>query len=289
MFNADDFGRSDAVNRAVELAYRQGLLTSASLMVTGEAVERAFELARALPGLAVGLHLVLSDGRPALPASQVPHLVRRDGCFPSNPALVWIQYFFSAPARAEMAREMAAQFDRFAASGLPLVHVDGHQHVHVHPAVFRRLLPLCKQYGARGLRLPRDDFWQAMAYDRRNLGRKLVNAAVFALLCGWHARSVRQSARQGQGQQSGYRPAVAGKVFGTLQSGRMDEAYVLRVLASLRAGTAELYFHPGTEPEADPLGPNPTDLATLLSPALRQAVEAHGLKLATYATLAEEG
>jgi predicted glycoside hydrolase/deacetylase ChbG (UPF0249 family) len=95
----------------------------------------------------------------------------------------------SRRARAEMDRELRAQFARYAATGLVLTHVDSHQHIHMHPAVFSALLPLARQYGARGLRLPHDNFWLAMGYDRRAAATKAVWALVFALLCRRYARA----------------------------------------------------------------------------------------------------
>ena len=363
IFNADDFGRSSDINRAVLQAHREGVLTSASLMMTGDAVDEAVALARSAPTLAVGLHLVLSDGRPASSPGEISHLLEGRDRFPTNPARVWIQYIFSAAARAEMMRELRAQFERFAATGLPLDHVNGHQHIHMQPALFHALLPLARQYGADGVRLPRDDFGLAIHYDRKGAAVKALWAAVFGLLCRRYAGEIDGAAVASASARATPRLAVADRVYGLLQTGRMEEAYVLRVLtlapnassahhvfsrgltgrplkrpvdgkeslrsairdsslgrrlgeelgadplrmtperdsdvaeacsqsappARGRAGrwTAELYFHPTLAFEAEPLGPNRGDLATLLSPAVRKAVEAYGWTLASYATLAE--
>jgi hopanoid biosynthesis associated protein HpnK len=382
IFNADDFGRSSEINGAVVQAHREGVLTSASLMVAADAVEEAVALARETPSLAVGLHLVLSDGRPASPLGRVGHLVDRAGRFPANPARVWIRYIFSTVARAEMAVEVRAQFERFAATGLPLDHVDAHQHLHMHPAVFATLLPLAEQFGACGVRLPRDDLRLAMRHDRRGALVKALWAGVFGILSRRYARDVADGSLA---------LSVADRVYGLMQTGRMEEAYVLRVLGEAtgafppqpvvpsgpgpgrphplrrsdwgagvsgsasdtprrrrpgeeshvaRPGDAspvprrgptrladprdpsrttvqgttpgvghgsaatpaqlaspargekgrwaiELYFHPSLAPQVEPWGPNPGDLATLLSPAVRQAVEACGWTPATYSTLAE--
>jgi len=289
IFNADDFGRSSEINRAVLQVHREGVLTSASLMVTGDAVEEAVALARAAPELAVGLHLVLSDGRPALSPAEIPHLLLGMDRFPANPARVWIQYIFSPVARAEMVREVRAQFERFATTGLPLDHVIAHQHIHMHPAVFNALLPLARQYGASGVRLPRDDFGLAMRYDRRDAAVKIVWATVFGNLCRRYAGEF-DSAAVAPGQVPAARGlAVADRVYGLMQSGRMEEAYVLRVLkrAQTTPCLVELYFHPTTASESEPLGANPGDLATLLSPAVRRAVEVGGWVRASYATLKE--
>jgi hopanoid biosynthesis associated protein HpnK len=276
IFNADDFGRSPAINTAVMQAHRDGVLTSASLMVAGDAAEEAVALARNTPTLAVGLHLVVISGRAALPPKEIPHLVDSNGYFPNNPVLVGLRYLLSSMVQKELAREMSAQFERFAATGLPLSHVDSHLHMHVHPTVFSLLLPLAEQYGAVGLRLPRDDLRLALGYDRRHAGTKVSWAISFGLLCRWCLSRLRN-----------HHLTVTDRVYGLMQTGQMQEAYVVNLLRCLEVPTAELYFHPTIGPESEFLGPNPGDLATLLSPAVRQVIQERGLRLATYPTLNE--
>jgi len=275
IFNADDFGRSPAINAAILRAHREGVLTSASLMVTGDACAEAASLARATPTLAVGLHLVVSGGRAALSPQQIPHLVDAGGRFPDDPLRAGVRYAFLRAARQELAREIAAQFERFAETGLPLSHVDGHHHLHVHPVIFNLLLPLAQRYGARGVRVPRDDLWLALRYDRRGAAVKIAWGLALGLVCRWCAWRARSN-----------RLAVVDRVYGVMQSGQMHEAYVVRALRALAAPTAELYFHPSLEASGEALGPNPSDLAALLSPAVRAAIIERRLRLATYATLA---
>ena len=274
IFNADDFGRSSAINAAVMRAHREGVLTSASLMIAGDAVEEAVTMAQETPTLAVGLHLVVVSGRAALSHGEIPHLVDSSGHFPDDAVQVGLRYFLSRTYQKELAQEMAAQFERFAATGLPLSHVDGHLHMHVHPTVFKLLLPLAEQYGATGLRLPRDDLRFALGYDRRHAGTKIGWAISFSLLCRWCLGRLRD-----------HRLAVTHRVYGLMQTGQMQEAYVVNLLRQLEVPTAELYFHPSAEPVSEFLGPNPGDLATLLSPAVRQVIQERGLRLATYPTL----
>ena len=140
--NADDFGISEAVNEAVIRAFTEGVLTSCSLMVTGEAFEHAVSLAHAHPDLAVGIHLVTVMGRAVLPPAAIPTLVDAAGNFVSNPTKAGLKYYFSPQARSELRQELRAQFDKFAATGLRLSHIDGHLHMHVHPVIFRAALAL---------------------------------------------------------------------------------------------------------------------------------------------------
>jgi hopanoid biosynthesis associated protein HpnK len=277
ILNADDFGRSTSINAAVLRAHREGILTSASLMVTGEAAEEAVAVARETPSLAVGLHLVVAAGRPALPPNRIPHLLNGTGHFLEDPLQAGLQYFFNRAAKEELAQEVEAQFQRFAETGLPLSHVDGHLHMHIHPTVLRLLLPLAVAGGAQGVRLPRDELWLGLAYDRDRVGRKLAWAIAFGLLSRVGSRLVDRQPL-----------AAPHRVYGLMQTGQMDETYVLRTLERLREPSAELYFHPATQSEDGEMGPNPGDLKTLLSPAVRRAIEERGMKLATYSTLKSE-
>jgi len=276
IINADDFGRSTAVNAAVMQAHREGILTSASLMVTGDAWQESVALVRAVPTLAIGLHLVVGSGRAVLPHKEIPHLVDFNGRFPDDPLRIGLYYWFSRTAQAELARELAAQFERFAATRLPLSHVDGHLHLHIHPTVFKLLLPLADGYGALGLRLPRDELRLALRYDRRQAMAKITWAISLGLVCRWCQSFLRD-----------HRMAVPRQVYGVMQTGQMREAYVLEVLRHLQAPTAELYFHPSISVQSEALGPNPGDLEALLSPAVRQVIVERGLCLATYSTLEE--
>lgn len=273
IINADDFGLSPGINSAVIQAHREGVLTSASLMVAGEAFKEAVELARATPTLAVGLHLVVSDGQAVLPRKDIPHLVDGNGRFRGIPLQVGLLYGFSRTAQAELRREMAAQFERFTATGLPLSHVDGHQHLHIHPMVFNRLLPLAEYFGAQGLRLPVDRLGQALRYDHRQAMVKITWAITLGLVCRWCRSRLRDHSL-----------SVPQQVYGLMQTGQMHKDYVVKVLRQLRKPTTELFFHPSTTMQ-NPFGPNPGDLETLLSPDMRQVIEEQGLQLATYPTL----
>ncbi|HEY2588464.1 MAG TPA: hopanoid biosynthesis-associated protein HpnK [Tepidisphaeraceae bacterium] len=261
IINADDFGRSVEINRAVLRAHREGVLNSASLMVAGEAADEAVEIARQNPGLAVGLHLVVVDGPAVLPPARIPHLVEADGKFPNAPVKLGLRYAFNRAARKELAAEIATQFERFAATGLPLSHVDGHQHMHMHPAVFDRMLPWAKRFGAKRIRIVHDDLRLALRYDRHGAIGKSIGTAIFAAL-----------ARRATGCGL---PAPK-RTYGFLQSGQMTEPYVLLAIAQMPDST-EIYFHPTDGPRLDELGPNPGDLATLVDPAVRQAIEARAL------------
>jgi chitin disaccharide deacetylase len=263
---ADDLGVSPEVNAAIARAHREGVLTAASLMVTGAAVAEAIALARATPTLAVGLHLVLADGRPALSARALPHLAGPDGRLDRDPARAGLRWAASG-ARRELARELEAQFALFAATGLPLSHVDGHHHLHVHPVAFPIVAALAARHGARAIRLP----WEGL----RALGdARPRRAAAEAAVLGALALHGRATARR-------LGLTFADRVHGLVRSGAMDEGYVLALVRRLGPGTTELFLHPSTA-RGEPRGANPGDLAALTSPVVRRAVAARGLALGAW-------
>ncbi len=276
IINADDFGGSVAVNQAVEISYKQGILTSASLMVTGDAFEDALQRIPRLPGLSVGLHLVLSEGKPALPPGEIPHLVNRQGRFIASPVWAGLRYFFTPACRAELEKEIRAQFESFAATGMVPSHLNGHHNIHIHPVVLPIVLPLMAEYGVAGIRIPRDDLPFSVRYSRNKIGGKAVTALVFDLLSQWGAR-----------QLKAWPVKATQKVYGNLQSGQMSEAYLMHLLQEVNSPAIEVYFHPTTARQSVPLGANRGDLDALLSPKIQSLIAERHLDLCNYTTLQE--
>ena len=154
IITADDYGAAPEVNQAVERAHKDGVLTAASLMVSGAAAADAVARARKLPKLRVGLHLVLVDGKPVLPARLVPDLVDRNGNFRNDMARAGAAIFFRSKVKAQLAAEIEAQFEAFAATGLKLDHVNAHKHFHLHPTIAALIVTFAAAHGAKGARVP---------------------------------------------------------------------------------------------------------------------------------------
>jgi len=226
-FSADDFGLTVSVNEAVERAHVQGVLSQASLMVAAPAVADAVRRARALPGLNVGLHLVLVDGDSVLGHQRLPHITAADGRFPRGQTALGVRYFFSPAARREMRAEIRAQFAAFAATGLELHHADAHKHMHLHPTVGRMMIRIGREFGLRRIRVPAEPPWVL-----RRCGEK-ISLGDWALY--WWSFLLR---RQARGLER------APRVFGIKWSGHMTAPRVRRLLENLPAGESEIYFHP---------------------------------------------
>lgn len=265
--NADDFGRSSSINAAVIRAHHDGILTTASLMVNEPAFDEAVGLARENPRMGVGLHLTLLCGHSALSRETIPGLVTAEGKFTDNPAGAGFRYFFLAALRAQLRAEIHAQFEKFRRTGLPLDHVNGHLHLHLHPTVFRILMEDASQLGIQRLRLTRDPLRLNLRLARGHLAYRGLHAAIF------HSLAARA------------RPAIDERglrhtrhVFGLLQNGRVDEAYVTRLLPLLPDGESELYSHPSLD-EAK------AEFDALVSPAVKAQVRELGIRLIRYQDL----
>jgi chitin disaccharide deacetylase len=229
---ADDFGLDASVNEAVERAHRHGILTAASLMVAGPAAADACARARRLPALRVGLHLTLCDGPAVLPPEEIPDLVDRRGRLRADlPALGWAIAIRPA-ARRQMRAEVRAQFEAYRATGLPLDHVNGHRHFHLHPMIADAIIAIGPEYGVRAMRIPAEPARVLRAVDPKTA---TAPARCLAPL----AKVLRRKA-----QRAALRLPDA--VFGLTWSGAMTAARLAGLLGRLPEGLVEIYLHPAT-------------------------------------------
>lgn len=272
---ADDFGRDPAVNAAVEEAHRRGVLSSASLMVAAPAAADAVALARRLPELHVGLHLVLVDGMPAAPREAVAALVGGDGRFDRNMTRAGFRFFFLPEVRHQLTTEIRAQFEAFRATGLVLDHVNAHKHMHLHPTVAGLVLAIGRDYGMRAMRVPAEP----VAALRRAFPEERVWPPLYR---PWVELLRRRLRRAGL--------AVNDHVFGLAWSGAMVEERILRLLPHLPDGVSEIYFHPATARTPALMAAMPgyrhrEELAALTSPGVRSLIARLGIAQTYYGGL----
>jgi len=234
--NADDFGASRSINEAVIRAHREGILTTASLMVNEPSCGEAVELARQNPRLGVGLHLTLLMGHSALPPREIPGLVNDRAEFSNDPVGVGMRYFFRRELREQLRKEIHAQFARFRATGLTLDHVNGHLHMHLHPVVFSILMEDAEKLGIERMRLTRDPFWTDLPLAS---GQRLYRASHAMIYCILSGRARAQLAKR--------KIRHTHRVFGLLQNARVDETYISKLLPVLPPGDSELYSHPSLD------------------------------------------
>ena len=217
MITADDFGMSAEVNEAVERAHCEGVLTAASLMVAGAAARGAAEIARRLPTLRVGLHLVLLEGRPTLRPQQIPDLVTPAGMLRSDMVRLAFELAGKPDMRRQLKREISAQFAAFARTGLPLDHVNAHKHFHMHPLIAAQVIEVGRQFGMRALRVPREP------------GHAMAPGCAVLLAQARRASLVTPDA-----------------VLGLRWTGQMNREHMLAAIEKAPDGLVEVYAHPAT-------------------------------------------
>ncbi len=272
IITADDFGADIAVNEAIDLAHRQGVLTAASLMVGAPAVADAVARARALPSLRVGLHLVLVEGRPTLPVDRFSHLVDADGGFRTDMAAAGATMFFHPAARRQLEAEITAQFAAFAATGLPLDHVNTHKHFHMHPTIAGLILKIGARHGLGSVRVPLEPAATLNAVEPRG-------GAATITPFGLMAAALRQRVRR-----AGF--STPDQVFGLRWSGAMTTPRLRGLIDHLPPGLTEIYLHPATlggYPGAAPGYLYAEELAALLAPEVVEAVGRAGARTGGFA------
>ncbi|KAA6461872.1 ChbG/HpnK family deacetylase [Acidobacteria bacterium AB60] len=232
--NADDFGLTSGVNRAILELHRSGVLTSATLMARAAATDEAIAIARATPTLGVGCHVVLVDGQPVAPPRSVASLLQKHtSAFPPK-LTTFLRLLFSGRIRSEdIEAEARAQIQSLQARGIQLTHIDTHKHTHMFPPVLRPLLRAARSCGIQRIRNPFEPEWAVRVTPRASLVR---SAEVFALRrFGPYFRRI--LAEEGFTTTDGT-IAVAG-------TGVVNADTVRALLSQLPPGTWEFVTHPG--------------------------------------------
>ena len=241
ILNADDFGLTAGVNRAIIELHRAGVLTSASLMARAAATDEAIELTLDNPSLGVGCHVVLVNGEPVLHAQNLPTLVdQRTGRFYPTPSAFLRRLHTRRIRSSEIEAETAAQISLLQSRGVRLTHIDTHKHVHVFPTVLRPVLRAARAAGIRAVRNPFEPEWSLRATH----GAPWLRRAQMRMLRLLEPTFRRIVAKEGFTTTDG--------AIGVLATGSLDSTTVSSLLRNLPEGTWELVTHPGY---------NDTDLA----------------------------
>jgi hopanoid biosynthesis associated protein HpnK len=232
--NADDFGLTGGVNRAIAELHRRGALTSATLMAAAKATAEAAAMAQEIPSLGVGCHVVLVDGEPVLPVSELPTLVDRStGRFRSSLGRFVCDLQLGRIRSREIAAEAEAQIKRVRSLGVDVTHVDTHKHTHMFPRVLEPMLEAAKRQGVTAIRNPFEPEWSMAATPNAPMLRRVQ----VKMLRRFQPAFERLVERAGFGTTQG--------TIGVLATGTLDKATVTSLLAAMPEGTWELVTHPG--------------------------------------------
>ncbi len=270
---ADDAGLHPGMTLGVVKAHDEGIVTACSVVAAGRAFEHAVPLLRERPGLDVGIHFTLVGERPLSPPERVRSLLGRDGALLPDFRAFTFRYLAGGIDPAEIEEELRRQLDRLLAAGLPVVHANSHQHLHVLPGVFEIVLRLAEEHAIPYVRLPGDP-----AAVRRPSPRSAQIAALGLL---------GQRARWRLEESGG--PRAADRTVGVLDAGRLTPRRLVRILADV-GGVAELVCHPG-------LGDRDLaaaydwgygwdeETAALCDPVVEEALRSEGIRLTSFSRL----
>ena len=289
IINADDFGLTSGVNRAIAECHAQGVVTSSTLMATGAALENAVALATQSPKLSVGCHVVLVDGAPALPAGEVRSLAYAgNGTEFARTLGGFVQRALTGRfAEPEIEAEAIAQFRKLQDAGIEITHFDTHKHTHIFPAVLRPLLRAAQACGIRALRNPFVPN-QALAFEE-------LRGRPFLWKRYWQVRALRRFLPAFQELVAEHGMVAPDGCVGVMETGFLDAelfAAMVRALAEgLPEGTWEMVCHPGYD-DAELAGvrtrlreSREKELHVLTSPESRALLEKNGIELISYRDL----
>lgn len=285
--NADDFGFTAGVNRAIIEAHARGVVTSSTLMANGAAFAEAARLAGSAPRLSVGCHVVLIDGEPVLNSKQLPSLTARSPRFGDNLKTFALRAIAGRIDAEEIAAEATAQIRKIQAAGIEISHFDTHKHTHLFPKILRPLLRAAAACGVRAVRNPfgpRRPLRSSQLLRRPSLWTRYAEVRVLRSFAGRFREAVD---REGIATTDG--------TLGIEVTGALDETLFHAIAQSIPEGTWEFVCHPGYN-DADLNAARTrlresreTELRVLTLPTAREVLSREGIELISYRELATPG
>jgi len=280
--NADDFGFTSGVNRAIVEAHTHGVVTSSTLMANGKAFAEATELITRTPNLSIGCHVVLIDGEPVLGSDQLPSLTA-SGYFRDGLKQFAARSVAGRMNPDEISAEATAQIRKIQSTGIVVSHIDTHKHTHVFPQILRPLLKAAADCGVRALRNPfgpRFPLRSGQLLARPKLWTRYAEVQILRRFAGKFRESVKRA---------GF--ATPDGTLGIEVTGTLDETLFLAIARSIPEGTWEFVCHPGYN-DADLLTANTrlrasreTELQVLTLPSAREILARERVELISYREL----
>ncbi|MEI7972196.1 MAG: ChbG/HpnK family deacetylase [Actinomycetota bacterium] len=258
---ADDFGRSDSICHAVEIAFREGLVTDASLMVNAGSRDLGLEVARRNPGLGIGVHLAFQDVEPLTKSKYVAALKNL------SHGAVFIRLLFASSVHIRQVRaEMEAQVKWLVDQGVQPSHINGHNHVHIHPRIRRTVSQLAFKYDIPWKRTPHERNFEHVGVARR---AQQVALSFFCMLTSF----VRDE-----------NVNVPSQFFGFAVSGQMKREHLAKYLAKATSGVTEIICHIGLLDDAPSIDGYSwsSELATITTMSKREAEDAFNVNIAGF-------
>lgn len=239
IFNADDFGMNTYVNDAIIDGHVNGIITSTSLVASGDAYKEAIKIAKLYPKLGVGIHSTLVGGlKPLSNPKDVPSLLNENGVF-FDSHVDFIKRVYSKQINfTEVYNELDLQFKKILSSNLNVTHVDGHQHLHVLPEVLPIILSLMKKYKLNKMRIPKESY---LFFNKNYSLSRIIGKFGLSFI----SHKAHKSSKQLWIASPRY-------FWGMMNGGDMTESNVIKIIKEAKKyiGTHEVMIHPGTSNKA---------------------------------------
>lgn len=283
ILNADDFGLTRGVNEGIIRAHREGILTSATLMACGAAFDHAVELAKLNPRLGIGCHLVLVGGKAVAPLEGISSLASKDGRLPDSLASFVARLSTGMIRPKEIERELRAQILKTRAAGIDPTHLDTHKHTHAHPVVMGALSRVARELGIPRVRKPMEnlrDSWESSRGERSAMLPELFAATAARMVTPIFESTSRR-----------YDLRSPDHFLGLARTGRLRPEALRRMIGTVQEGSTEIMLHPGiSDSELQTIETRlswqrNSEMDALIDPAVKSAIEEHGIRLITYGEL----
>lgn len=281
--NADDFGLTEGVNRAIIDGHKNGIITSTTLMANAMAFDSAIAASSTAPRLGVGVHLNLTQGRPVSSALKIPSIVASGGSFYPSPGILARRILLRQVNPRDVETEFRGQIDKIASAGIRITHLDSHKHIHLLPAIFNMVVKLAREWGIDCVRCPIEPASSALGplqFGHRGwprMAKQYLLGRTVSTLAACQANKLKDAGI--------YRPK---RFYGLSQTGFLDGTALEHILRALPDGTSEMMCHPGYIDEALEgtrtrlRAQRETELRALTNPGIQQLVDELGIGLISY-------
>ena len=226
---ADDFGMTKSINEGILKACREGIVTAINVMPSGKAFDDAVASLKEIGRQEVGAHLALTESSPVTDRNRIPTLVRKDGTFFSNHPVFFIDLYSGKVSRDEIRVELKNQLERLVRSGLRVVNLSSHEHIHMMPSIMKIFISLAEEY-----KIPSIRYVHETGFAGRLSLKKIYKALLFSLVGIVSGRILDKA-----------RVPHADNFLGFLDSGRITEEALIGMLDHIPDGITELVCHPG--------------------------------------------
>lgn len=236
--NSDDFGITESVTDAIIDTHLNGIMTSTTMMANMAGFEYAAKKAKEYPGLGIGIHFNLTEGKPLTEISKIPDLVDAHGNFRSN-AVQRKNFLYGKYKLAQIEMELKNQLENLLDNQVIPTHFDSHHHITGVPLAFKASANIAKQYHINKARITNIDFLYSASYQGSFMSkvRHTFNNTPKAFIHKRNKTLLRK--------QAFHTPDI--KILPNRVLPVLDNPIkqFIRTLSMLKTGVTEISFHPG--------------------------------------------